>query len=105
VEAERHFREAARLAPDSIQAHFFYGSELGRDGKPADAAREFREAVRIMPNMVEARFNLAISLADAGNYPEALEQFEKVLGQDPANTKALQYEQALRQKLAGEQSR
>jgi tetratricopeptide (TPR) repeat protein len=100
VEAEQHFREAVRLAPDLIQAHFFYGSELGRDGNAADAVREFREAVRIMPNMVEARFNLAISLVDAGNYSEALVEFEKVLEQDPANAKALQYAQALRQKLS-----
>ena len=99
VEAERHFREAVRLSPDSIQAHFFYGSELGRDGKPADAVREFREAVRIMPNMTEARLNLGLSLVDAGNYSEALVEFEKVLEQDPTNAKALQYAQALRQRL------
>jgi tetratricopeptide (TPR) repeat protein len=100
TEAERYFREAVRLSPDSIQAHFSYGSELGRDGKPADAVREFREAVRIMPNMTEARFNLGLSLVDAGNYSEALVEFEKVLEQDPANAKAFQYAQALRQKLS-----
>jgi len=99
VEAEKHFREAVTLVPDSIEARFFYGSELGRDGKPVEAVREFREAVRIMPNMVEARYNLGISLVAAGDYTEALGQFEKVLAQDPANAKALQYEQALRQKL------
>jgi len=102
-EAEWLFREAVRLSPDSVQAHFFYGSELGRDGKPADAVREFREAVRIMPNMTEARFNLGISLVDAGNYSEALEEFEKVLEQDPTNAKALQYAQALRQRLRSSQ--
>jgi len=74
--------------------------ELGRDGKAADAAGQFREAVRIMPNMTEARFNLGISLVDAGNYSEALVEFEKVLEQDPTNAKALQYAQALRQKLS-----
>jgi tetratricopeptide (TPR) repeat protein len=103
TEAERHFREATRLSPDSIQAHFFYGSELGRDGKASDAVTQFREAVRIMPDMTEARFNLGISLVDAGNYPEALVQFEKVLEQDPANAKALQYAQTLRQKLSASQ--
>jgi tetratricopeptide (TPR) repeat protein len=100
AEAEQHYSEAARLSPDSIQAHFLYGMELGRDGKAADAAGQFREAVRIMPNMTEARFNLGISLVDAGNYSEALVEFEKVLEQDPTNAKALQYAQALRQKLS-----
>jgi len=100
AEAEQHYAQATRLSPDSIQAHFFYGLELGRDGKPADAVKEFREAVRIMPEMTEARFNLGISLVDAGSYSEALVQFEKVLEQDPANAKALQYAQTLRQKLS-----
>ena len=103
AEAEQRYAHAIQLSPDSIQAHFFYGSELGRDGKPADAVREFREAVRIMPNMTEARFNLGISLADAGNYSEALVEFEKVLEQDPANAKALQYAQTLRQRLPASQ--
>jgi tetratricopeptide (TPR) repeat protein len=100
AEAEQRYAQATRLSPDSVQAHFFYGSELGRDGKPADAVREFREAVRITPNMTEARLNLGISLVDAGNYPEALVQFEKILQQDPANAKALQYARALRQTLS-----
>jgi tetratricopeptide (TPR) repeat protein len=99
AQAEQHYAEAARLSPDSIQAHFLYGMELGRDGKAADAAGQFREAVRITPNMTEARFNLGISLVDAGNYSEALVEFEKVLEQDPTNAKALQYAQALRQRL------
>jgi tetratricopeptide (TPR) repeat protein len=103
AEAEQHYAQAIRLSPGSIQAHFFYGSELGRDGKPAEAAREFREAVRIMPSMTEARFNLGVSLADSGSYSEALVQFEKLLEQDPANAKALQYAQALRQKLSTSQ--
>jgi tetratricopeptide (TPR) repeat protein len=103
AEAEQRYAQAIRLSPDSIQAHFFYGSELGGDGKPSEAVREFREAVRIMPNMTEARFNLGISLADAGNYSEALVEFEKVLEQDPANAKALQYAQALRQRLPASQ--
>jgi tetratricopeptide (TPR) repeat protein len=100
AEAEQHYSEAAKLSPDSIQAHFLYGMELGREGMAADAAGQFREAVRIMPNLPEARLNLGISLVDAGNYSEALVEFEKVLGHDPTNVKALQYVQALRQKLS-----
>jgi len=100
AEAEHHYVQATRLSPDSIQAHFFYGAELGHDGKPAGAVEEFREAVRIMPGMTEARFNLGVSLVDAGNYAEALRQFEQIIQQDPANAKALQYAQALRQKLS-----
>jgi tetratricopeptide (TPR) repeat protein len=103
AEAEHRYAQATELSPDSVPAHFFFGLELGRDHKPAEAVREFREAVRIMPDMTEARFNLGISLVDAGNYPEALVEFKNVLEKDPANAKALQYAQALRQKLSGSQ--
>ena len=74
--------------------------ELGRDGKPADAAGQFREAVRIMPNLPEARLNLGMALENEGNYSEALAQFDKVLEQSPANAMALNHAQALRQKLS-----
>jgi hypothetical protein len=30
AEVEQHYSEAIRLAPDLLQAHFFYGMELGR---------------------------------------------------------------------------
>jgi tetratricopeptide (TPR) repeat protein len=100
VEAEQHYAEAVRLSPDSIEAHFLYGLELGRDGRHADAAGQFREAVRIMPDLPEARFNLGLALVNEGNYSEALRQFDKVLEHDPTNTMALNYAQALRQKLS-----
>ncbi len=67
---------------------------------PADAAAQFREAVRIMPDLPEARLNLGMALENAGNYSEALEEFEKILEQKPSNALALNYVQALRQKLS-----
>ena len=73
---------------------------MGRDGKPADAAGQFREAVRIMPDLPEARFNLAMALVNEGDYSEALSEFDKVLEQHPTNAMALNYAQALRQKLS-----
>jgi tetratricopeptide (TPR) repeat protein len=100
AEAEQRYTEAIKLSPDLIQAHFLYGLELGRDGKPADAAGQFREAVRIMPDLPEARFNLGLALVNEGKYSEALIQFDKVLEHDPTNTMALNYAQALRQKLS-----
>jgi tetratricopeptide (TPR) repeat protein len=103
AEAEQCYAEAVILSPDLIQAHFLYGLELGRDGKPTDAAGQFREAVRIMPDLPEARFNLAMALVNAGDYSEALGEFNKVLEQQPTNALALNYAQALRQKLSLQQ--
>ena len=98
--AEQHYAEAVKLSPDSMEAHFLYGLELGREGNAADAVGQFREAVRIMPDLPEARLNLGMALENEGNYSEALEQFEKILEQNPANAVALAQAQALRQKLA-----
>jgi tetratricopeptide (TPR) repeat protein len=105
AEAKQHYAEAVKLSPDLMQAHFLYGLELGREGKAAGAAGQFREAVRIMPDLLEARLNLGMALANEGNYSEALEQFDKVLIQNPANATALNYVQALRQKLSASQTR
>ena len=100
AEAKQCYAESAKLVPDSIRAHFLYGVELGRDDRLADAAAQFREAIRIRPDMPEARINLGIALSKEGIYPEALEQFDKVLAQNPTNAIALQYAEALRQKLS-----
>ena len=100
AEAEQHYAEAVKLSPDLMQAHFLYGLELGREGKPASAAAQFREAVRIMPDLPEARLNLGMALVNEGKYSEALAQFDKVLEQNPTNAMALDYVQALRQKLS-----
>lgn len=98
--AEDHLSEAIRLAPNSVEAHFLYGLSLGQDGKPAEAAAQFREVVRITPDMLEGHFNLGIALTDEGNYSEALDQFNQVLQRNPNNAVALQYVQAIRQKLS-----
>jgi tetratricopeptide (TPR) repeat protein len=100
AEAEQHYAEAVRLAPNLMQAHFLYGLELGREGKAASAAGQFREAVRIMPDLAEARLNLGMALANEGNYSEALEEFSKVLQQNPSNSIAENYVQALGKKLS-----
>jgi tetratricopeptide (TPR) repeat protein len=99
AEAERDYAEAANLSPDFMQAHFLYGLELGREGKTASAVAQFREAVRIMPDLPEARLNLGMALANEGSYSEALVQFDKILELNPTNALALNYAQALRNKL------
>lgn len=100
AEAEQCFSEAATLSPDSMEAHFLYGLELGRHGQATAAAAQFREAVRIMPGLPEARINLGMALEDEGNYSEALAQFDTVLAQDPTNAIALHDAEFLRKKLS-----
>jgi hypothetical protein len=44
-----------------------------------------------------------MALVNEGDYSEALGEFNKVLEQQPGNTLALKYAQALRQKLSQQQ--
>ena len=95
-EARNYFAVAARLMPESGEAHFFWGRELGRIGDDAGAADAFAAAVRLMPDVVEARLNLGLALMNSGRPSEALREFETVLTRQPGNEIALQNAAKLR---------
>jgi tetratricopeptide (TPR) repeat protein len=100
-EAAKCFSELAQLAPDLMQAHFLCGRELLRSGRQAEAESQFREVVRQSPELIEGRLNLGLTLANQQRYAESLAEFDQVLQRSPTNALALQYDQALRKKLAG----
>ena len=99
-EAAKCFSELAQLAPDLMRAHFLCGRELLRDGRQAEAESKFREVVRQSPELIEGRLNLGLTLANQQRYAESLAEFDQVLQRSPTNALALQYDQALRKKLA-----
>lgn len=41
TEAESHFREAGKVHPESVEAHYGFAQALKRSGKPPEANREF----------------------------------------------------------------
>ena len=89
-EARKYYAVATRLMPESGEAHFLWGCELGRVGDDAGAAGAFAAAVRLLPDVVEARLNLGLALMNSGRPSEALREFEAVLRRQPGNEIALQ---------------
>ncbi len=94
--ARSHFAEATKLMPESGEAHYLLGCELGRAGNDAGAVEAFETAVRLLPDVVEARLNLGLALMNSGRSAEALREFEAVLSRQPRNEIALQNAAKLR---------
>lgn len=59
AQAEKHFAEAARLAPSSAELRNNYGAILLKQNKKNEAAREFAASLKINPNQSSALINLA----------------------------------------------
>jgi tetratricopeptide (TPR) repeat protein len=76
-------RTAAKLAPASMEAHFYLGVVLLLQGKPQDAAACFRQATAIKPDFAEAHHNLAHCLLRQGDRTGAIEAFRAALNCKP----------------------
>ncbi|MBI3581413.1 MAG: tetratricopeptide repeat protein [Nitrospinae bacterium] len=50
AEAEKHFREAIKIAPDLAELHFNLGLALQKGGNEAEAASEFQRAKSLGPD-------------------------------------------------------
>lgn len=81
--AERAFRRAIELNPNSGLAHSNYSHHLRRVRRFDEAVAESKRAVEIEPTSVLYNRNVAMSLYFARRYDEAIEQFQKTLELDP----------------------
>ena len=83
-EAEREFRRAIELSPNSAGVHYFYAFALLVPEKRYDQALDqFRLALVLDPLSSIMQVNYATTLLMAHRYPEALVQFQKTLESDP----------------------
>jgi tetratricopeptide (TPR) repeat protein len=83
-EADREFRRAIELDPNSANAHYLYAfGLLVPEKKFEQALEEFRIALSLDPLSPIMNTNYAATLMDAHRYPEALAQFQKTLERDP----------------------
>jgi serine/threonine protein kinase/tetratricopeptide (TPR) repeat protein len=83
-EAEKEFKRALELNPNSAAAHYFYAFTLLVPEKRFDEAfQEFRVALSLDPLSPIMNTNYAATLSDAHRFPEALAAFQKVLQSDP----------------------
>jgi serine/threonine-protein kinase len=70
--AEAANREAVRLRPDDVLAHFSLGFALYMQGKLDDAIAEYRTAIRIQPGTAEFHDTLSELLGKQGKLDEAI---------------------------------
>jgi serine/threonine protein kinase/tetratricopeptide (TPR) repeat protein len=83
-EAEKEFKRAIELNPNSAPAHYFYAFTLLVPEKRFDEAfQEFRLALSLDPLSPIMNLNYATTLMDAHRNPEALAAFQKVAQSDP----------------------
>jgi serine/threonine-protein kinase len=83
-DAEKEYRRAIELNPNSAAAHYFYAFTFLVPQKRFDQAlEEFPLALSLDPLSPIMNTNYATALMDAHRYPEALAQFQKTLDRDP----------------------
>ena len=82
-EANRHFRRAVELQPDSILFRTNLGASLMRLGRASEAAGEFEKALEMEPNNATASFNLGTILLQQGRPEQALPRLEKAFAIQP----------------------
>jgi tetratricopeptide (TPR) repeat protein len=86
--AAARFREAARDAPDCVQAHADLALALSRMQAWDAAAEEYRAAVALDPKSSILHSNLSAALASSKRFDEARSEATAALKLDPRNPRA-----------------
>jgi tetratricopeptide (TPR) repeat protein len=82
VGAEREFRRAIELNPNSATAHHWYGDYLAKMGRFGEATRELRKAKELDSLSLTINTTLGWQFYIAGQNEQAIEQLRKVLEMD-----------------------
>ena len=80
--AEREFKRAIELKPDSADAHAYYGWELVSLGRVEEGIAESKRAVELDPFSVEVAETAGQNFYYAQQYDLAVEQLDKTLKMD-----------------------
>jgi serine/threonine protein kinase/Tfp pilus assembly protein PilF len=81
--ADREFKRALALNPNSANTHKLYWLYLSSLGRHAEALAQIKDAVRLDPLNLKYGDNLGQEYATGRDYDAALEQFKKVIEMDP----------------------
>ena len=80
--AEKEFKRAIELNPNSAEAHHWYGEFLTRLGRFDEARAELKKAQELDPLSLLINTSAGRELYYARQYPAAIEQFRKTLEMD-----------------------
>ena len=95
------FKEAVRLKPDLVEAHYNLGWAYGIKGQDDLKISEFEEAVRLRPNDAEAYRNLGAALNMSGRKVDAIVSYNKALAINPGYAKAWYEEGSILEDMDG----
>ena len=84
-----HFRESARLEPDSPAAQYNVGTTLLRLGALDEAVARFERALRLDPDYAPVHNNLGAALRSQGRLDEAIRRFRQAVLTRPDDEDAL----------------
>jgi len=82
--ADREFKRALELNPNSANAHKLYWLYLSSLGHHEEALAEIKSAIRLDPLNLKYNDNLGQEYATGREYDLAVEQFKKVIEMDPS---------------------
>ena len=82
-EANRHFRQAVELEPESVAFRTNFGASLMRLGRVSEAASQFRTVLEKQPNHPTASFNLGTILLQQGEPRRALPWLKRAYAHQP----------------------
>jgi tetratricopeptide (TPR) repeat protein len=74
-EAEREFRSAIKIDPESTEAYASLGMLEAKTGGGAEAVETFRKVVALQPHSADAHLNLGIALVDQYDRVAAFDEF------------------------------
>jgi len=81
--AEREFKRALELDPDSSWAHSAYGTLLRKLGQFEEAAKENKRSAELWPTNAAERSNVGWVYFYAGKYEEAISHYKQALDLNP----------------------
>ena len=84
-EAEKEFKEAIRLGPNSVSVRLGYWEYLGDLGRFEESHRELERARELDPLSVRISFAFAAESFARRDFDRALERLEKTISMDPNN--------------------
>jgi tetratricopeptide (TPR) repeat protein len=83
-EAILHYREALRLNPNYVEAHYNLGKAMEALGRSPEAAAEFEEALRLNSEQVDAHYSLAKVLEVVpGRLDDSIAEYKEALRLKP----------------------